>query len=143
VIRPMEARDIERVGAIRLAASIQAHDFVPAEFWRSDHHVMLEEILPKATGFVHGSGKEIDGFLMVRDGAIGCLFVDPPSQRRGIGRTLLDHAKRLHETLTLTVYAENPGARRFYERQGFRATGEGTCPYTGRPEIAMRWSATA
>lgn len=136
----MTADDIERVGAIWLAASLEAHDFVPAEFWRTDHGVMVREILPRAHGYVHLTGDVIDGFVTVGNGNIWCLFVDPPSQRCGIGQALLDRAKRTGGTLQLTVYEQNPGARRFYERHGFRACGVSTCPHTGRPEIRMEWT---
>ena len=36
MIRPMTPDDIETVGEIWLAASIIAHHFVDADFWRSD-----------------------------------------------------------------------------------------------------------
>jgi len=143
VIRPLTPADAERLGAIWLAASIEAHDFVPAAFWREDHRVMVGEILPRAHGWVHLTGDTIDGFITVHDGDIGCLFVDPPSQRRGIGLALLDHVKPLHDALRLTVYTQNEGARRFYERHGFRAVGTSTCRYTGCAEIVMQWTGGA
>jgi len=141
VIRELAGDDVERVGAIWLAASLRAHDFVPAEFWRTDHRVMVGEILPRARGFVHLTGESIDGFITIQDGSVGCLFVDPPHQRRGIGQALLDRVKREHGTLRLNVYAQNAGARRFYEREGFRETGRSTCPHTGCPELVMEWRA--
>ena len=73
MIRAMEAGDVARVGSIWLEASLQAHDFVPASFWLSDHKVMVEEILPEASGFVYITRGTIEGFITVRDSAIGCL----------------------------------------------------------------------
>ncbi len=139
MIREMIAEDTERVGEIWLEASLQAHHFVPAEFWRADHRVMVDEILPAAKGYVHLTGGVIDGFITSRDGVIFCLFVDPARQNRGIGRSLLEHVQSRSKALRLTVYAENAGARRFYERHGFRSVGSSVCRYTGRPELIMTW----
>ena len=49
--------------------------------------------------------------------------------------------KQLNPALRLTVYEQNAGARLFYERQGFQATGVSECPYTGCPEVTMEWAA--
>jgi putative acetyltransferase len=141
VIRELTGDDVERVGAIWLSASLQAHDFVPAAFWRSDHAVMVGEILPKARGFLHQSGPKVDGFITVRNGTVFCLFVDPPDQGRGIGGKLLEHAKARNASLRLTVYQQNAGAQRFYARHGFRAVGSSTCGHTGCPEVIMQWTA--
>jgi GNAT superfamily N-acetyltransferase len=49
------------------------------------------------------------------------IYVDPEFQSRGIGGELLAHAKRLRpDRLQLWVFQKNVGARRFYEREGFR-----------------------
>lgn len=49
------------------------------------------------------------------------LYVDPGAQNRGVGTALLDKAKALRpDGLVLWVFQRNEGARRFYERHGFR-----------------------
>jgi GNAT superfamily N-acetyltransferase len=49
------------------------------------------------------------------------LYVEPGEQGRGIGATLLDKAKELRpEGFYLWVFQKNDGARRLYEREGFR-----------------------
>jgi len=48
------------------------------------------------------------------------LYVEPDAQNRGIGTSLLDHAKALRpDGFVLWVFQRNEGARRFYERHGF------------------------
>lgn len=56
------------------------------------------------------------------------VWIDPPYQGRGLGARLLDHLTRAirREGLchaTLHVIARNYGARRFYEREGWRFVG--------------------
>jgi len=64
---------------------------------------------------------EVPGFVGVDRGEISHLYVAPPAQSRGIGTALLEHAKSVSPAgLELWVFQRNEGARRFYERHGFR-----------------------
>ncbi len=56
------------------------------------------------------------------------LWIDPPYQGRGFGARLLDYLTGAirrdgHRHATLHVIARNHGARRFYEREGWRFVG--------------------
>lgn len=140
MIREMTSHDIDRVGEVWLEASIKAHGFISADFWHSNHGIMKEKFLPQAVGYVHVTGGRIDGFITLDGDFVHCLFVEPKSQRRGIGATLLSHVKDLHQELRLHVYQQNPETKRFYESQGFCITGEATCPHTGCAEFVMEWT---
>jgi len=49
------------------------------------------------------------------------LYVEPDAQNRGVGTALLEKAKELRpDGFVLWVFQRNEGARRFYERHGFR-----------------------
>jgi GNAT superfamily N-acetyltransferase len=49
------------------------------------------------------------------------IYVEPDAQNRGVGSVLLYHAKALRtEGIHLWVFQKNEGARRLYERHGFR-----------------------
>jgi GNAT superfamily N-acetyltransferase len=67
------------------------------------------------------------GFLAIRRSrsddweVLERLYVEPDEQNRGVGTALLDQAKALRpDGLSLWVFQKNEGARRFYERHGFR-----------------------
>ncbi len=106
MIRKMTLDDIEAVGQIWLTASIKAHDFVPAEFWRSQLKTITDEILPDhgTEVYVHEETKVVDGFASLHGKRIGGLFVIPEKQRQGIGAALLNHVKQLQAELELSVY---------------------------------------
>lgn len=104
------AQDVMRVGDIWLEASIRAHHFVPEEFWRADHRVMTTEILPQATGHVHVTGGVIDDFITLGPEDVHCLFVHVMRQSRGIGSSLLTHAKGTRNRIRLAVYTQNEPA---------------------------------
>ena len=61
------------------------------------------------------------GILVLRGDWIDQLYVDPDLTGRGIGVGLLHLAKRERpHGLRLWTFVSNDGAKRFYERHGFR-----------------------
>ena len=71
-------------------------------------------------------------FLGLSGDELAALFVDPRLHRSGIGRRLVDHALS-RGARRLSVNEDNPGARAFYERLGFRAVGRAETDDAGRP----------
>ncbi len=62
---------------------------------------------------------DVVAFAMVTDQHLDMLFVAPNAQRRGAGRALLG-AVEADGVCTLECFRDNHGARRFYERHGWR-----------------------
>lgn len=67
------------------------------------------------------------------------LCVAPRAQGSGVARALLDALKRESGRVTLTVNTLNARARRFYDREGFAATGQGFSKSSGLPVTYMEW----
>ena len=117
-------------GAADLAAHLQRHlsescfeRFIDADV------VLLAEMEERAVGFVQFGivHMMVDG-ASEQDRELRRLYVDPDVQRRGIGRSLMDAAfthpqLRAAPNVYLDVWEHNHGARRFYERYGFRVIG--------------------
>lgn len=66
----------------------------------------------------------VKGFILVQDGEIKKLFVEPVLQGAGIGAGLLEYAVEHLNAKTLWALEKNAGAIRFYQRHGFQLTGE-------------------
>lgn len=79
-------------------------------------------------------------FLAREDSYIHALFVTPDAQGHGLGRALLDTAKRQTRRLDLWTFADNHGARRFYRREGFTPTERPPASDEGLPEIHLTWT---
>jgi putative acetyltransferase len=73
------------------------------------------------------------GFLGLSGSKVEALFLIPECLRRGGGRMLLDHARRLKGSLTVDVNEQNPEAVRFYEACGFTVIGRSDVDSNGRP----------
>jgi ribosomal protein S18 acetylase RimI-like enzyme len=93
---------------------------------------------PDTVVLVAAAGTSIVGFcslLPARDddakpdtGEIAAIYVDPPSWRSGVGRSLVEGGveaarQRKFAELTLWVLNDNVSARRFYEACGFEIDG--------------------
>ena len=69
------------------------------------------------------SGDNPIGFLLMTDGHIDMLFMDPTASGMGGGALLLRQAEVLGAK-SLECFRDNHSARRFYERHGWRVTRE-------------------
>jgi putative acetyltransferase len=84
----------------------------------------------------------VTGFVGLNADTLTHLYVDPDHQRRGIGASLLEHAKsRRTERLGLWVFQKNEGARRFYERHGFELVRltDGADNMEKEPDALYEW----
>jgi ribosomal protein S18 acetylase RimI-like enzyme len=82
------------------------------------------------------------GYAALHDDLLGHLYVHPSAQNRGIGSALLEHAKALRpHGLHLYVFQQNEGARRLYERHGFRVLelGDGSGNEENVPDARYGW----
>jgi putative acetyltransferase len=59
------------------------------------------------------------GFLLMTEGHIDMLFMDPAASGRGGGALLLKEAE-VRGARTLECFSDNHGARHFYEHHGWR-----------------------
>ena len=128
IVRAFRPEDLDQAAEIWLAANTNAHAFLPAEVWQ-EHLPDLRESLVQATVFVCSY--------------IAGLFVDPKLQGQGIGSLLLSDCQKRFDCLSLDVFAENPRAKRFYERHGFSAGEPKPSGFPPHLEHRMEWQKNA
>jgi len=71
------------------------------------------------------------GFLLMTDGHIDMLFMDPRASGQGGGALLLKQAEALGAR-SLECFRDNHGARRFYARHGWQLAKEYDRDFAGR-----------
>lgn len=71
------------------------------------------------------------GFLLMTDGHIDMLFMDPEASGKGVGALLLAEAEA-RGAKSLECFRDNHGARRFYERHRWRVTREYEREFAGK-----------
>lgn len=127
-IRPAEAADLERIAEIEIFN--YRLNFYP--IFRDDGFYFdalrvstlaaaYEESINQF--YVYDDGA-VKGFIQAEDGEIKKLFVEPVLQGQGIGGKLLEFAMTRLDARFLWALEKNTRAIAFYERYGFRATGE-------------------
>ncbi len=138
MIRKFERADTEQVMGIWLEANLEAHAFIPGEYWRSQYEA-VEEQLSQAEIYVYEREQNIRGFAgMVGDYLAG-IFVDGKCRCAGIGRSLLTCIKRNYPAFSLHVYQKNRRAVDFYLREGLSVVSEGVDEDTKEADYTMEW----
>ncbi len=143
MIRKFKPADIDQVINIWLEASIEAHDFIGADFWKSKVKEMREIYIPSGETYVYEEEGIIKGFISLHNETLAAIFVSPEFQGKGIGRHLMNKAKELRGSLNLTVYRENTDSVKFYEKCGFEIELEQFDEHTGYPELVMKFNSQA
>ena len=140
MIRPYRNSDLEALLGVWYRASLIAHSFLPADFFEVEKREIAETWLPAAETTVYETDGRVVGFLALIGNEVGAIFVDPDQQGRGVGRSLMDHARDSRPFLELSVFEANTSGRGFYERYGFEYVGRGINEATGHPELRLRLS---
>jgi hypothetical protein len=99
-------------------------------------------MLPRSQVWVAELRGRVVGFATLQDHRLDHLYVAPEAQGAGVGTALLDQAKKARpRMLDLHVFQQNAGARRFYERHGFKLikTGDGRGNEENLPDAHYRW----
>ncbi len=141
MIRKFQPDNRERVMQLWLSGNLDAHSFVPRDYWIS-HAPMVRELLVQAELYVCELDGDIRGFAGVQDGSLAGIFVDQAHRSMGIGKRLLDYIKKRHPLFTLNVYQRNQRAVEFYLREGLSVIAEGIDEGTGEMDYTMQWSET-
>lgn len=143
-LRDASADDAEALTALLLRSRAQAmpwlvspHDEASTRWWMQ--HVLIADQHVRAA---HDHGQVL-GFAAVDGHWLAQLYVDPDHQHQGVGRALLDDAKRGRpEGLRLHVFTRNTPARRFYEAAGFvlLSHGDGSDNEEQEPDCTYTWT---
>ena len=100
MIREFQRDDINKVADIWLDTNIKAHNFIPAEYWKSNFKSVKEALL-LAEVYVYEYDTVIHGFIGLNDEYVEGIFVSGEMQSQGIGKILLNYAKDKRNKLYL------------------------------------------
>jgi GNAT superfamily N-acetyltransferase len=116
--------------------------FPPAHSDDEVHRWVSGRLLAETETWVAETNGAVVAFCSLRDGWLDHLYVAPGHTGRGIGSRLLELAKKRHRGgLQLWTFQVNAGARRFYERHGFRAVEmtDGAGNEERQPDVRYAW----
>jgi GNAT superfamily N-acetyltransferase len=146
LVREAMFSDLELITDLWLRARRQAVPAIPAPA-RSDDEVgrwFADVVLPtRDVRVAVDVGSRLLGLLVLDDGWVDQLYVDPDHLGQGIGSRLLSVAKEgSPEGLRLWTFAANHRARNFYQQHGFVITDrtDGSRNEEKTPDILYRWT---
>jgi len=111
----LKSSDIDTVVELWYNTSIQAHNFISADYWKENKKAMAETYLAIIND-------EIVGFVGMVDNFLAAIFVQSNMQGQGIGNNLLCYIKERRKIIQLKVYKKNSNSIHFYKKQGFNLT---------------------
>ncbi|HPI90893.1 MAG TPA: N-acetyltransferase [Spirochaetota bacterium] len=135
----MNDDDIPEVVDIWYETSIQAHSFIPKDYWEANKTLMKNKYIPMSETYLAVNDERIFGFISLIDDYLAAIFVRPETHGHGIGSSLLDHAKSNRKNLQLKVFCKNKKSIEFYKTKGFSIISESKDEETGENELVMRW----
>lgn len=134
LIREAASADHSTLLEIWLASVRATHRFLTERDIEELLPLVRDVALPKLEVWVLATdvGSPI-GFIGLSDELVEALFIAPDWMRKGGGRKLLCHARKLKGRLSVDVNEQNPEAVRFYEACGFEVIGRSPNDNGGRP----------
>ena len=134
IVRPAEPDDIPALAGIaQRSYAVAFADILEAEVIedRDSAYFMARFALAWKRMLVASSRETLAGFLLMTDGHIDMLFMDPAAIGQGGGARLLEKAEALGAK-SLECFRDNQAARRFYERHGWCVAREYEREFEGR-----------
>lgn len=133
-IRRATAADHDALLALWLDSVRTSHRFLSEPEIQALRPVVRDVVLPALELWLLEHPSRGPVAFMGLDGTnLEALFVAPSYLRCGGGRRLLEHARALKGTLTVSVNEQNTDALHFYLANGFDVCGRSTTDGGGRP----------
>jgi GNAT superfamily N-acetyltransferase len=113
-------------------------------FFYEDRDYFRDHVLTKNQVWVVESENYPVAFMAMNKDFIDYLYIHPDYQLRGIGKALLDFARKCSpEHIWLYTLQVNVNARAFYEKNGFVAEKFGVSPPPeNEPDVEYHWRRT-
>ena len=139
--RPEDFDAVTILWRVSREKSLPEFQRVKGHFFYEDQDYFQNHILKENKVWVVEMDQRPVAFLAMRQDFIDHLYVHPDYQNRGMGRALLDHARRLSpDHLWLYTLQVNGNARAFCEKYGFVAKKFGfSPPPENEPDVEYHW----
>ena len=144
LIRAYTENDFDAVTRLwRVAREVAFPDFQreKGHTFEEDCNYFRNVILQNNDVWVMDVDGQVAGFMAIAGDFVDQLYIHPDFQRHGLGRELLDFAKRSSpEHVWLFTLQINTNGRAFYEKNGFVAEKFGISPAPeSEPDVEYHW----
>ncbi len=121
-----------------------SHDFLSEQDIQSLVPIVRDQALPNLEVWVLCDEASTPiGFMGLDENTLEALFISPASFRKGGGKLMLEHARKLKGSLQVDVNEQNPRAVAFYLSNGFVVAGRSSTDAQGQPFPLLHLSEAA
>ena len=141
-LRRGEPADVEAIARIEHACYTRMTYLPPPPAVDEYRRFLGEDVFPNQEIWVAEDGGRVVAWASMSERLLEHIAVDPDVQNRGIGTALLAKVMELMPNgFSLWTFQKNQGARRFYERHGFRAVEftDGRANMQREPDVRFEW----
>ena len=138
--RASKEADHARIHAVWAASVRATHDFLSEADFSEISDLVRDVYVPNAEFLVAEQEGQVVGFMGMTDLKIDSLFIAPSVFGQGLGRALVEQARKVGRPLLVDVNEQNSGAVAFYQRLGFKQVGRTETDDAGRPYPILEMS---
>jgi len=119
LIEPAGKKQYEKLITLWESSVRATHHFLSESDIITYRSLILTEYFDQVQLYGIKVEEEIMGFIGLNGKFIQMLFIHPDARGKGLGKTLIDFAKKAHGANTVDVNEQNDQAVGFYEKLGF------------------------
>jgi len=133
MIEPAGKKDYDQLIAVWESSVRATHDFLSETDIITYRSLILTEYFDQVQLYCIKVEEEIMGFIGLHGEFIQMLFIHPDARGKGLGKTLIDFAKKEYGANTVDVNEQNDQAVGFYEKLGFVTIERSELDGAGKP----------
>lgn len=133
IIEPAGKKEYEKLITVWESSVRATHHFLSESDIITYRSLILTEYFDQVKLYSIGVEGNIMGFIGINGESIQMLFIHPETRGKGLGRKLIDFAKKEHGTTLVDVNEQNHQAVGFYEKLGFVTIERSEYDAAGKP----------
>ena len=140
MLKQFDKKDIDSVMKIWKDNNQKFQGFIDNQYW-IDNYVKARDDFLNNKVYVYTEAEKLLAFIAISDdGRILSIQVKPEIQREGIGKLLIEKAKKDNGNLRLNIYEKNNQAVLFFKAMGFKKINESIENETMQNVYEMNWN---
>jgi putative acetyltransferase len=133
IILAVGRKDYEKLITVWESSVRATHHFLSERDIIAYRSLILNEYFDQVKLYAVKIGEEIMGFIGIHEKSIQMLFIHPDVRGKGLGKRLVEFAKKEHDAYLVDVNEQNEQAVGFYQKLGFTTFERSEVDGAGKP----------
>jgi putative acetyltransferase len=133
IILAVGRKDYEKLIMVWESSVRATHHFLSERDIIAYRSLILNEYFDQVKLYAVKIGEEIMGFIGIHEKSIQMLFIHPDVRGKGLGKRLVEFAKKEHDAYLVDVNEQNEQAVGFYQKLGFATIERSEIDGAGKP----------